>query len=106
MGSKFPLEVMSAAIEAACTKAPDYAAHVMQIARAIMTDRENRQPTVGHAQGVWDEIGTALALLDDVDVSPKARALIRTALESATGQKAPQYLGGTAAPLKSGERQC
>lgn len=51
-----------------------------------------------HMQGIWDEIGTALALLDDTDVSPKARSLIREALESATGCKAPQYLGGSAAP--------
>lgn len=54
-------------------------------------------------QGVWDEIGTALALLDESDASPKARALIREALESATGCKAPQYLGGSATPLNSGE---
>lgn len=44
--SKLPLEVMSAAIEAACTKAPDYDAHVMKIARAIMSDRENHSPTL------------------------------------------------------------
>ncbi|WP_018900446.1 hypothetical protein [Rhizobium sp. 2MFCol3.1] len=54
---------------------------------------------------VWDEIGTALALLDDNDVSAKARALIRAALESATRCQAPQYLGGSATPHNPGEVQ-
>ena len=55
---------------------------------------------------VWDEIGTVLALLDFKDVSPKARALIREALESATGCKSPRYLGGSPTPINSGEVSC
>lgn len=39
MGSKFPIEVMQAAIGAACVKAPDYDAHVLAIAGVIMEDR-------------------------------------------------------------------
>lgn len=56
-------------------------------------------------QSVWDEIGTALALLDENDASQKARSLIREALENSTGCKAPQHLGGSATPLNSGEAQ-
>lgn len=55
---------------------------------------------------VWDEIGTVLAVLDFKDVSPKARTLIREALESATGCKSPKYLGGSPTPNTSGEVSC
>jgi hypothetical protein len=59
-----------------------------------------------YVQGVWDEIGAALALLSEEDASPKARALIREALESATGCKAPLRLFGPAEPINSGEAKC
>lgn len=49
----------------------------------------------GRTRALWLELGSILALLDEADVSPKARQLIRDALERVTGTKAPQYLGGS-----------
>lgn len=58
---------------------------------------ETNHPTQNRmlVQKVWYEVGVALALLGEADASPKARSLIRDALESATGCKAPHNLGGS-----------
>lgn len=93
MDSKLPLEVMSAAIEAACTKAPDYNEHVMKIARAIMSDRENRSPTVSLRDAAitfrcpegFEALSEALGMND----TPDERARLDSALKALASNPYP-----------------